>query len=330
MNFTTRFISKFFLLIAFAVVSASSVFAQVVPDSSPVSDQKPGSVLIFNYYGSKITNPKAEDTEINITNTNTQKMGTAAIFFIDSVSGHVADASVCLAANQTISFLTSDMDPGAKGYILVVSVDAATGQPNYFNYFTGSESIKTEYGYLGSLNVETIAAMVASPAGAPSGTTATLMFDGVHYNKVPASLILDHIPSVDGWNQTLVIVNQIGGSLVGNNRPDDLTALYGVMYDMSTKAYYWQVGNLNSFQSRKVIADDFPKTTPGVSTVLADGAIGWMKFWPVAANKGITGAVLYLNKSTSPAVSRFTGGRNLHHLTMTTDQVIIPVYPKNC
>lgn len=335
MKFTARFISQLLLLITFAVLSTSSVLAQAILDSAPISDQKAGSVLIFNYYGSNPANRNAEDTKINITNTHAQRGGTMAIFFIDSLSGAVMDAHVCLAANQSVSFLTSDVDPGAKGYIVAVSVDAATGVPNYFNYFTGSESIKMETGYLGSLNAEAISALVSSPtAPAPgevaSATVATLKFDGVRYNRVPGMLVLDHIPSFTDGNRTLVIVNQLGGSLVGNNKPDNLTTLQGVVYDIGTMAYFWQMGNINNFQLRRVIANDFPQTTPSMNTVIPSGHHGWMKFAPIGGYKSVTGAVLYLNQNTSSAVSRFNGSRNLHHMSLTTDELTIPVYPKNC
>ncbi|HMV51621.1 MAG TPA: hypothetical protein PKD31_28020, partial [Blastocatellia bacterium] len=101
-------------------------------------------------------------------------------------------------------------------------------------------------------------------------------------------------------------------------------------YDAATNAHFWQVGNINSCQFRKVIANDFPQTAPNMSTLLEPGRSAWMKFWPHGANKGVTGVVLYLNQSTSLNDSRFTGGRNLHHMTLTTDELTIPIIPPTC
>lgn len=333
MNFATRSISQLFLLIAFAVVSASSVLAQAIPDSAPISDQKAGSILIFNYYGSDPTNPKAEDTQIHITNTHPQKAGMMAIFFMSAVSGLTSDASVCLAPNQTVSFKTSDTDPGEKGYIVAVSVDVATGQPNYFNYFLGSAFIKMSPGYSANLNAETISALAQSPGVSAGDGRATLRFDGVQYNKVPNILALDNIPAIADGNKTMVIVNHLGGSLPGNQRPDDLTGLTGIVYDAMTNSYPWQEGNINSFQFRKAIADDFPKTTPVMSNVIPLQAFGWMKFWSTARTNGngITGAVLYLNKGDVPYYSYpFIGGHNLHHMSLTTAELTIWASPSKC
>lgn len=331
MNSTIRSISQLFLFIAFAVLSASSALAQVNPDSAAISDQKAGSVLIFNYYGSDTTNPKGEDTQIHITNTHPQKAGMMAIFFISAVSGLTMDSSVCLAPNQTVSFKTSDTDPGEKGYIVAVSVDITTGLPNYFNHFIGSEFIKMSPGYVANLNAEAISALAQAPGVNAGDGQATLKFDGVHYNQVPNILALDNIPAIADGNKTMIIVNQLGGSLPGNQKPDNLTGLTGMVYDITAKAYPWQEGNINSFQFRKVIADGFPNTMPSMSTVIPLQAFGWMKFWPTQRSKGVTGAVLYLNKGDVPGYGYvLNGGHNLHHMSLTTTELTIWAYPRKC
>lgn len=335
MNFTTRSISQLFLLIAFAVVSASSVFAQATPDSAPISDQKPGSVLIYNYYGSSgsaAIDHATENTRISLTNTNLQKPGMMALFFIDPAGG-VLDAHICLAPNQTASWVMADVDPGVKGYIVAVSVDA-TGRPNKFNYFTGSEYIKMASGYTATVNAEAISALKEDPTlsdiGIQSGVVATLKFDGVNYNKVPSALVLDYVPAIGDGNKTMVIINQLGGSLFNGAKPDNLGGISGTVYDVATNAYFWQAA-INSCQLRKVIANDFPQTGPNMSTVIKPGLYGWMKFLPLTANKGMTGMVLYLNTSTAaPNDSRFNGGRNLHHMMLTTDELNIPIIQPAC
>jgi hypothetical protein len=258
-----------------------------------------------------------------------------ALYFIDTVSGVVMDAHICLAANQTGSWVMSDVDPGAKGYVVAVSVDA-TGRPNKFNYFTGSEYIKMASGYQATVNAETISALKEDPTlsdtGIQSGIAATLKFDGVNYNKVPGALVLDYIPAISDGNRTMVIVNQLGGSLLNGGKPDDLGGITGTVYDLATKAYFWQLG-VNNCQLRKVIGNDFPQTGPNMSAAIPSGWYGWMKFWPLAANKGVTGMVLYMNSSTatvSASDSRFNGGRNLHHMRLTTDELTIPLVHPTC
>lgn len=331
MTFTNKHISQSLLIVAFALVSAISVFAQAIPDNAPISDQKPGSVLIFNYYVSKSTDISFENTRMGITNTNAQQAGQMSLFFIDTDSGKVMSSYICLAPNRAVSWLISDVDPDVKGYMIAVSVDA-TGRPNKFNYFTGSESVKTASGYRADLNAEAISALVESPTvfdGLNNGVAAWLKFDDVRYNKVPGALVLDYIPSIADGNKTMVIVNQIGGSLLNGGKPEDLGPMTGTVYDMATKAYFWQTA-VNNCQLRKVIANDFPQTGPNMSAAIPAGTYGWMKFWPHTPNKGMTGAVLYLNPNTSSNVSRFTGGRNLNHLRLTADELTIPIIIPQC
>ena len=54
------------------------------------------------------------------------------LFFVDGTSCGVADAFVCLTANQTATFLMSDIDPGTTGFIVAVAVDQQ-GCPVNFN-----------------------------------------------------------------------------------------------------------------------------------------------------------------------------------------------------
>ncbi|MFN7927197.1 MAG: hypothetical protein U0Y68_04495 [Blastocatellia bacterium] len=344
MKSNTRSISQALLVFVFAVLAVSSVMAQAIPDSAPISDQKAGSVLIFNYYGSNAANPNGEDTEIHITNTNPQKAGTMALLFIDGKSGAVADNQVCLAPNQTVNFRMSNADPDIKGYIIAVSVDASTGLPNYFNQFIGSASSLLASGHTASLNAEAISALMQSPASSSSEQGATLKFDEVHYNKVPGMLALDNLPAIADGNQTMVLVNQIGGSLPGNRKMDNLGGLTGIVYDAAAKPYAWQVGNINTPQFQKVITADFPLTTPLINVVIPAQSSGWMRLWPTSRSQGVTGAVLFFDKSDAPGLGRCGAcirplaaagngrglSRNLHHQLLTTAELTIPVYPRKC
>ena len=45
---------------------------------------------------------------------------------------------------------------------------------------------------------------------------------------------------------------------------------------------------------------------------------------------GMLGAVINFNKKADKGLGAFNGGRKLHHLTLTTDSLIIPISPPTC
>src|SRR5205085_9864373 len=79
------------------------------------SDQRPGSVLVFNLYTSGPTSADKADTDISITNINASQSAYVHLFFVAD-GGSTADSFICLTPNQTASFLSSDVDPGVSGY----------------------------------------------------------------------------------------------------------------------------------------------------------------------------------------------------------------------
>jgi hypothetical protein len=81
------------------------------PATAELSDQKPGSVLVYNLYSSSIAAPNQQNTRISITNTNPGLSIAVHLFFVDGATCSIADSLVCLTPNQTASFLASDIDP---------------------------------------------------------------------------------------------------------------------------------------------------------------------------------------------------------------------------
>ncbi|HMV46983.1 MAG TPA: hypothetical protein PKD31_04460, partial [Blastocatellia bacterium] len=108
------------------------------PANSPISDQKPGSVLVFPLYSST-ANGIAENTRIAITN-----LGAATaylrLYLVNGGSGQVNSFQDCLIANQTHSFTASDVDPMVRGFIVVVAV-GTDGKPVKYNFLAGEEDI---------------------------------------------------------------------------------------------------------------------------------------------------------------------------------------------
>src|SRR5262245_6510645 len=112
----------------------------------PLQDHKAGSLLFFNYYTSGVADSGGQNTRINITNTNNTAPVSVHLFFVNADDSGVADSFICLAPNQTASFLASDVDPGTTGYIIAVASDDA-GRPVVFNHLIGDEYVKMMTGH---------------------------------------------------------------------------------------------------------------------------------------------------------------------------------------
>src|SRR5262249_11485626 len=132
------------LLLASALLTLSgAVFAAdpglTYPITSEVSDQKAGSLLVFNTYTSSASAPAQENTRINITNTHPTDFAFVHLFFVEGTSCGVADTFICFTPNQTASFTTADADPGTRGYIVALAVDFRDGTPAFFHLLIGDE-----------------------------------------------------------------------------------------------------------------------------------------------------------------------------------------------
>ncbi len=296
-----------------------------VPATSEMSDQKAGSVLIYNVYTSGATSGNAQNTRINITNVHPQRDAWVHLFFV-AESCAIADSYICLTANQTASFLASDLDPGTTGYIVAVAVDGRIGCPVNFNYLIGDEYVKFASGHAANLGAEAFAAGSASPCDGNS-VTATLAFDGQNYNRLPAVLALDNVGSRADGNDTLVVINRIAGNLgIGAS---SLGTLFGILYDDAENALSFSVAG--GCQLRNSITNNFPRTTPRFETFIPAGRTGWAKVFNQTGAIGITGAAINFNANAASSAGAFNQGHNLHALTLNaTNGYVIPVFPPSC
>jgi hypothetical protein len=282
-----------------------------------VAGQKPGSVLIYNLYSSGL-NPQTNDSRISITNTSPSRRAYVHFFFIDGSNCSVADMTITLTANQTTSFLASELDPGVTGYLIAVATDA-NGCPVIQNDLIGESLVKLESGHRATLPALGVAALgLGGPTCNPNATTTTLAFDGLSYNALPRALAVSGLSSIANGYSSLLVVNRIGGNL--GTGAQSLGSLFGLLYDDQEASQSFTLPG-NVCQLRGVMGNNFPRTVPRYTTVIPAGRSGWMRFAAVA-DEAITGVLLV------EAQNGLGGGHNLHHLTTTsTATLTIPVYP---
>ncbi len=323
------------LLAVFALVVMSSFALAADPGlqyplTSEASDQKAGSLLFYNLYTSGATSGNTENTRINITNTSVTSAAFVHLYFV-SAGCSIADSYICLTANQTASFLTSDVDPGVKGYIVAVAVDGVLGCPVAFNWLIGDEYVKMASGHAANLGAVAFSALYNGilPGCDANSVTATINFSGAQggYNATPAVLALSNLPSRADGNDTMVIINRVGGNLgIG---AATLGSLFGLLYDDAENVLSFSV--TGGCQLMNSISNNFPRTTPRVETFIPAGRSGWAKIYNQTGAIGILGASINKNDNAGASAGAFNGGHNLHHLTLNnTMSYVVPVFPPSC
>ncbi len=300
------------------------------PATSEASDQKAGSVLIYNVYTSGATSGNTQNTRINITNTNSFISAFAFVHLFFVAEGcSIADSYICLTPNQTASFLASDLDPGISGYIVAVASNP-DGTPANFNYLVGDEYVKFTSGHTANLGAIAFSKLNDANVIDTTGSLAALFFDGLplagSYNRVARTLADDNVGSRADGNDTLVIINRIGGNLgIG---AATLGTLFGLFYDDAENVLSFSV--TGSCQLRNSLSNNFPRLAPRFETFIPAGRTGWFKVFS-QSDIGILGAAINTNPNAASSAGAFNSGHNLHHLTLTAAATyVIPVFPPSC
>jgi len=318
-------------LLALMVLSVAALAADpgvAYPAASPISDQKAGSVLIYNIYSSSVSAPNTQNARVNITNTNSIFSVNVHIFFVDGATCSIADSYICLTENQTASFLASDVDPGTTGYIVAVASDDF-GCPIPFNWLIGDVYVKLASGHAANLAAEAINARASVPAVCDGASiTAILNFDDVNYDRAPRTLAVSNIPSRADGNDTLIILNRIGGSLVTGAAT--IGSIFGLIFDDAENPLSFTF-NAGVCQFRSSLSDNFPRLAPRFQQFIPAGRSGWAKFFSLGENVALSGASINFNPNATTAANAFNQGHNMHKLTLTTSaQLTIPIFPSNC
>jgi hypothetical protein len=335
MHHTYKFTRILFGISIFAAFAVTA-FGQVAPtraarvNEAASGEQRPGSVLVYNIYtsDSTVTNVNGAETQIHITNTNISAAASLHLFFIQDTC-LIADAFVCLTANQTATFRASDVDPGSSGYLIAIATGLNTGCPVSFNFLTGSEEVRFKSGHAASLPAESFQALFSGslPGCAAGDAKATLTFDGRVYSPAPRTLALNDVPSRADGNDTLLILNSFSGAL-DRLRREPVGQYFGLLFDDAENPVSFTFGTQNC-QVRNSMTNTFPRTTPRFDSLIPQGRTGWLQVF-VTAGSAITGAAINFNANATAKANAFNGGYNLHHLNYTTGQLTVPVFSPNC
>lgn len=317
---TTPYLWQLCLALACLCLSATMAWAQMPGGNA----QKAGSLLFYNIYTSSVGNFEQQNTRLNITNTANDPV-IVHWFFVDSGNCGIADTYMCLTGNQTVSFLSSDYDPGVTGYAVAVAVNTQ-GLPRDFDSLLGTEYVKFASGHEANLPAEAIvmlnAANAAIPVAAAGGSLVELVFDDIGYEQLPFDLALDNIPSLADGNNTMLILNRIGGDL--SDRISDVGLLGGLLYNDVEKGFSFSI-RTSGCQVRTTLNDAFLRTSPPLSKVVGTGSSGWIRLFTVekvdntplggaSDARALLGAMINFNPNALTTHQAFNQGHNLHRL----------------
>ncbi|MFN7947516.1 MAG: SdrD B-like domain-containing protein [Blastocatellia bacterium] len=287
-----------------------------------------GSVLIYPLYSSNTSNPGAENTRLNLTNTSPERIVCVHLFFVDGSNCSVSDSFICLTPNQTVTMTASDVDPGVTGYLIAVTVDCLTGCPVNFNHLIGDEYVKLSSGHAANLPAQMVQALTPTANFNCSGndTTATLRFDNQMYAALPRVVALDSIPSLADGNSMRLVLDRIGGNL--GTGLDPVGQVFGIAYSDVENPYSFSFST--GCQLNKPFDNQFPRTNPRLNQIIPAGRVGWMKLWGTE-DAALIGAAINFNASAGTNPQFYNQGHSLHTLTRTDKATLrMPVFPPTC
>jgi hypothetical protein len=301
----------------------------LLTENSVMNDQKAGSILIYPVYTSGATDSNTQNTRFSITNVDNARSINVHLFLVDGATCSVSDTYICLTQNQTATFLASDLDPGQTGYLIAIAVNQ-DGCPVLFNALIGDAYVKFPTGHAANLGAEAIAGLsglVNSPLCSVNTPTVVLPFDGIVYQPLPRTLAADNLPDRASGNDTLLIIDRIGGNL--STGAASLGAIFGIIYDDTEDSASFGFST-SQHQFRSSLSNNFPRITPRYEQFIPANRSGWLKLW-ADSDFAIIGATINFNPNTASSSNAFNQGHNLHILRTTTSATLtLPVFPPSC
>jgi hypothetical protein len=274
------------------------------------NDSRPGSVLFFHRYTSDPNNPQLSDTQINITNTNLVENAAVHLFFVDEANGQVADFELSLTPNQTLSFLTSEVDPGVSGYIIAVATDGSVPIQN--NSLIGTALIRENDGHQVVIPAFPVAKISSGRVAQDNGDSVLLRFNGVEYERLPGSLAVTSFNSETADASSLIVYSPAGDLISGST---ETINIYSLLFDDAQRSIPsnfsirgYRAGPLSAFFNRQ----------GGITRHSPMPRRGWIRL--SAGSLPILGSVI--NRDAG-----ITSGYNLPALTLLPSfEIRIPIF----
>jgi hypothetical protein len=274
------------------------------------NDAQLGSILFFHRYTSDPNNPQLSDTQINITNTNSSENASVHLFFVDGTSGQVADFGFSLIPNQTLSFLTSQFDPGVTGYIVAVATDGSFPVQN--NSLIGTALIRESNGHQIVLPAFPVAKISPGRVSRDNGDSVTLRFNGIEYERLPGSVAVTSFNSETADASSLIVYSPASDLASGST---DTINIYSLIFDDAQRSI---PGNFSVQGYRAGPLSAFFNRQRGITRHSPLPKIGWIRL--SAGSLPILGSLI--NREAG-----VTSGYNLPSLTLLPSfEIRIPIF----
>ncbi len=368
---TSHKLTHVLLALAALVACISTAWAQPAPNAGNMmnipSTEKPGSLLYYDIYTSKVGDP-TQNTRLNMTNTHPTRPVNVHLFFVRKGDCTIADTYLCLTANQTVSFLSSEYDPDETGFLFAVATNAG-GVPISHNYLIGDLYVKSTFGTTSYFQAN-LGAMAFSArqlykqglgiggfldwnepgVGAANTQTPDLDLNGTPvayiaygsysdpnnaavphalYDPIPNRLAVDNIQSPADGNNTLLIAHSTQGRV---DQAGGMGIINGLLYNDSEKAFSYQTSFPSCIEIR-LLNNSTIRVPTGYSNVIPAGRSGWLTLQSAAnvagiPSLGLLGATIVSNAKSNTDKAAFNGGHSLHFLSLRPNPgFAIPVIP---
>ncbi len=325
---TSHKLTQFFLALTALVSLAAVSFGQAPTvgasanalNQIEVSDQKPGSVLVYPYYTS---NAQAKaDTRVTLSNLG-QDFVIVHLFFLSGGNCQQADMYVCLTKGASISAKMSEQDPEITGYVLAVAVDGM-GRPISYNALIGNAFV-TAGTTVGNYGAEAFASSInkgnwTQNADAFAAGFATLAFDGSTYDRGADQFAVEIQSPNDATGQAIVHVSlngDINAASVNNISQNGA----GIVWRGDERQGSF-VRFISGFcQSVNTINATSPRVPTGLGVFLPKGSIGTLTYATAQASVGLL---------LTPNTNAWSGIRTLHKTRTKNSTLTIPVFMPVC